>query len=482
MRVGAPRVAELKVWPNGPETGLVGGKVVYQVTVQNQGTGPAANVVLKAAFDGGLECDQGGASGIAGGHADGRRVEDRGAAGAAKAGGRGHGEADGAWRRRPGGAGRAAAAGAGRPADAAAFRTGPRLRRPAGGVGPGNRQRRRHARESGDGERPTAPELVFVEATDGGRPQGREVVWNVGDLPPGGRKLLHLTTTSPRPTPKAANTATAAARAGGDAAAEVRVQANADLAVLGLPAYRMTVEDRDDPVEVGGRTAYRVMVTNTGSLPGERVQVTATFPAEMRLVTAIGPTTYSVNGARVAFTPLATLAPGQTLTYVVEVEAAAGRRAIPGGADDAAPAPPVVRGEHDGALTRKFPPRIRPADGGPGRPRNRPSHGPEKQHRSSTLPCEENTREALSIPRDVLDPRHRCRVGARRPGSWEQVGPAGAWQPTLAGAVLNGRLYTTESNGGLYATDLDTGEWRQLGAASSATPSSCSPRAIPSTP
>ena len=49
------------------------------------------------------------------------------------------------------------------------------------------------------------------------------------------------------------------------------------------------------------------------------------------------------------------------------------------------------------------------------------------------------------------------------PGSWVQVGPAGAWQPTLAGAVLNGRLYTAESNGGLYVTDLHTGAWRQLG-------------------
>ena len=26
-------------------------------------------------------------------------------------------------------------------------------------------------------------------------------------------------------------------------------------------------------------------------------------------------------------------------------------------------------------------------------------------------------------------------------GSWVQVGEAGAWQPTLVGAVLNGRLY-----------------------------------------
>ena len=169
---------------------------------------------------------------------------------------------------------------------------------------------------------PLPPECVFVETTDGGRLQGGEVIWNVGDLPPGGQKLLHFTTTSPRPTPRAANTATATARVGGDAAAaEVRVQASSDVEVLGLPALQMTVEARDGPIEVGGRTAYRVMVRNTGSLPAEHVQVAATVPAEMRMVTAYGPTTYQMNGARLTFVPLEALPPGQTLTYIVEVQA-----------------------------------------------------------------------------------------------------------------------------------------------------------------
>ena len=40
--------------------GLVGGKIVYQVTVRRSGQAPATNVVLKAAFDGGLEYAHGG--------------------------------------------------------------------------------------------------------------------------------------------------------------------------------------------------------------------------------------------------------------------------------------------------------------------------------------------------------------------------------------------------------------------------------------
>jgi hypothetical protein len=49
------------------------------------------------------------------------------------------------------------------------------------------------------------------------------------------------------------------------------------------------------------------------------------------------------------------------------------------------------------------------------------------------------------------------------PGGWVQVGPPGAWKDTRAGAVLKGRLYTTEGNGCLYVTNLDTGEWQQVG-------------------
>ena len=49
------------------------------------------------------------------------------------------------------------------------------------------------------------------------------------------------------------------------------------------------------------------------------------------------------------------------------------------------------------------------------------------------------------------------------PGSWKQVGQSGAWHRTTAATGLQGKLYTTESNGGLYATDVTTGHWKQIG-------------------
>src|ERR1700719_2101856 len=48
-------------------------------------------------------------------------------------------------------------------------------------------------------------------------------------------------------------------------------------------------------------------------------------------------------------------------------------------------------------------------------------------------------------------------------GGWVQVGEDAGWQQTLAGVVLNGKLYTTESGGGLYVADLSNGAWQQLG-------------------
>jgi len=290
--------------------------------VRNQGTAPAANVVLKAAFDGGVE------------HADG------GAERELKVGTLAAGESRTvALPALPKRAGAAAArltvlgdgkvaAQAQRPLTVKDARLTLRLTAPGRAYAGRPAVWELEVRNAGDVpveqiavSDPVNPDLAFVEASDGGRLQGSQVVWDVGDLPPNGQKLLHLTTASPRPAPRAPLTATAVGRVGGDAAAEVRVQAGAETAVLGLPAYKMTVEDHDDPVEVGAQTAYRITVRNTGSLPGDRVQLAATIPPQMRLVTAGGPATYKADGNRLTFTPVDALAPGQTLTYTVQVEA-----------------------------------------------------------------------------------------------------------------------------------------------------------------
>jgi len=47
----------------------------------------------------------------------------------------------------------------------------------------------------------------------------------------------------------------------------------------------------------------------------------------------------------------------------------------------------------------------------------------------------------------------------------QPVGPAGGWANTIAGAALDGKLYTVEAGGKLYATDPADGAWVQLGGA-----------------
>jgi uncharacterized repeat protein (TIGR01451 family) len=318
--VTPPRVAELQVWPSGPDMGLVGGKVLYQVAVRNQGTAPATNVVLKAAFTGSLEYGEGGDSAElkVGSLAPGETKTLPLPAYAKQVGPattRVTALADGGL-----------AAQVDRPLTVQDARLTLRLSPPARSFVGRPAVWDVEVRNAGDAKLAQTtvsdllpPDLVFIGATDGGRLQGREVVWNLGDLPPNGQKVLHLTTTAPRPTQRTAHTGTAVARVGDTA--QVRAQAGAETQVPGLPAYKMTVVDRDDPVEVGGRTAYRVVVKNTGSLAGEQVQVTAAIPAQMRFVTASGPTTYRAEGSQVTFAPLATLPPGQTLTYLVEAEA-----------------------------------------------------------------------------------------------------------------------------------------------------------------
>jgi uncharacterized repeat protein (TIGR01451 family) len=83
----------------------------------------------------------------------------------------------------------------------------------------------------------------------------------------------------------------------------------------------MTVVDKDDPVEVGGRTTYQITVTNQGSLEGKQVRVVAVIPEQMRLIEAKGPAVYQVQGSRVVFAPLDALHPGMSVPYTVIVEA-----------------------------------------------------------------------------------------------------------------------------------------------------------------
>jgi uncharacterized repeat protein (TIGR01451 family) len=312
---------QLNVSKVGPVAGVVGTPITYQITVTNSGTGPATNVVLSDDFDAGLEHDS-----------RANPVELR-------LGTLGPNEtrtiplaltprqtgqlmnrvtvtADGGLR-----------AQAQHPVNVQQARLTIQM------TGPERRYVDRPAvfdiRVSNTSDIPLSnvvvrnllpPELAFVSATEGGQLSERQVVWNLGALAPRQERVLQVTARCLRIARQAVNVAIASADPG------IQERAEAGLEILGLPAFRLEVIDVDEPVELNGRTSYKISVTNQGSLPGTGVEIVALAPPQMRVLDARGPTQARVGeataeGQQIVFPAVESLAPGQTLNYAVDVQA-----------------------------------------------------------------------------------------------------------------------------------------------------------------
>ena len=88
--------------------------------------------------------------------------------------------------------------------------------------------------------------------------QGNQVTWPVGTLNPGEKRRLTVTTVCKALAPQATAVASVTADPAIDAWAATTLE------IRGLPAVRMKVADRDDPVDVGQQTA----VPHRGDQPG----------------------------------------------------------------------------------------------------------------------------------------------------------------------------------------------------------------------
>lgn len=152
----------------------------------------------------------------------------------------------------------------------------------------------------------------FVSASDGGKAAGGKVVWALGDLPVKESKTVTLKL-------RAAglgvlnNTAQVTARCA-KASAEAQVQ------IVGIPAILLENWDDPDPIEVGAQTTYTVRVTNQGSAEDKGVVVACLLPAEEGFVSAQGPTAHAVDGQKVTFAPVKSLAPKEAIVYKVVVK------------------------------------------------------------------------------------------------------------------------------------------------------------------
>jgi uncharacterized repeat protein (TIGR01451 family) len=161
------------------------------------------------------------------------------------------------------------------------------------------------------------PELQFVGASQQGQIQDGEVVWNLGTLQAREERVLQLTTKCLNITKQAVMSVNAASESG------VRSEDRAALEIFGMAALAVQMRNEGGPAEIGKKVRYQVTVTNQGTLPAGDVEVKVTIPAETKFVgiksTVDGKET--VAGQQVLLPKAASLPAGQSLVYLVEVEA-----------------------------------------------------------------------------------------------------------------------------------------------------------------
>jgi uncharacterized repeat protein (TIGR01451 family) len=106
----------------------------------------------------------------------------------------------------------------------------------------------------------------------------------------------------------------------GKASQGLEDQTTQHIVVEGIAAVTFKVTDLEDPIEVGGETTYEIHVINEGSKAASDVQVTATLPSGMRVVSAEGKTAHSIKSQTVVFEPLESLAPKTDTTFRVTAQ------------------------------------------------------------------------------------------------------------------------------------------------------------------
>jgi uncharacterized repeat protein (TIGR01451 family) len=161
------------------------------------------------------------------------------------------------------------------------------------------------------------PELSFVNASDGGVLEGNQVVWRVGQLGSREERRLQMTATAEVVTPKAVSTAVATADPG------IMERADAYVEIRGAPGLRLEMVDIGDPAQVGSTVRYEINVTNTGTLVANTINLTATIPPQMELISSRGPGNMQgqLNGNVLGFQKVERLEAGQKLVYEITCRA-----------------------------------------------------------------------------------------------------------------------------------------------------------------
>ena len=156
----------------------------------------------------------------------------------------------------------------------------------------------------------------FHTATGGGRwdEAAKTVSWQLGDLLPGQTREVSidlLATAAGDHRLQAQVTSSRGVRT--DAAAVTRVEGSSSLVI--------ELADVDDPVEVGGETAYEIRVTNAGTKMETNLELSCTLPdgVEFKGAKSIAGVRHRIEGREIIFDPLPRLAPRADVIYRVHV-------------------------------------------------------------------------------------------------------------------------------------------------------------------
>jgi len=100
------------------------------------------------------------------------------------------------------------------------------------------------------------------------------------------------------------------------------VEANLNLAILGVPAMHISSYDTEDPVEVGKTTTYVIEARNEGTSPCTNLSMKSILPVEMELVKCEGGgVSCKFENGQVLFDNVPFLAPGEKVTYKIHCRA-----------------------------------------------------------------------------------------------------------------------------------------------------------------
>ena len=159
------------------------------------------------------------------------------------------------------------------------------------------------------------PEPLILVRAPGAAVDGNVATWEYSKLLKGETNKETIVVTT-RKAGTYTNTATV-----NEAANQLSDDASATTTWKGYPALLIEVIDTVDPLIDAEETSFIITVTNQGTAADRDVQISATFPKELRPVSTGGTTSGTIDGQQVTFEPVAEIGAKEQVEFSVRVKA-----------------------------------------------------------------------------------------------------------------------------------------------------------------